>query len=108
MRPAVGVWYLLLYKLAMIAAHLFNVVLIWRILADWKPAQQVWGTLLYAWNPVVLLEFAGSAHNDVLMIYLVLVAIRCAQRDLRRRAIVALVIAALVKWIAIILLPIIC
>jgi hypothetical protein len=74
-------------------------------LADWKPAQQVWGTLLYAWNPLVLAEFAGSAHNDVLMLCLALVAIRCAQRQRWRRAIVALVAAALVKWIAIILLP---
>lgn len=98
-------WYLLMYKLAMIAVHLLSVVLIWRILGDWRPQQQVWGTLLYAWNPVVLAEFAGSAHNDVLMICLVLLAIRCAQRGFWRRAIVALVVAALVKWIAIILLP---
>lgn len=98
--------YLLLYKLAMIAAHLLSVLLIWRILGAWKPEQQVWGTLLYAWNPVVLAEFAGSAHNDVLMICLMLLALRWAQRGLWRRAIVALVAAALVKWIAIILLPI--
>jgi hypothetical protein len=48
-------WYLLIYKLAMICAHLVSVMLIWRILAVWKPAQQVWGTLLYAWTAVVLI-----------------------------------------------------
>jgi hypothetical protein len=101
-----GLWvYMLAYKLAMIGAHLVSVVLIWHILAAWRPAQQGWGTLLYAWNPVVLIEFAGGAHNDVLMICLILAGVYCAQRGFWRRALVALIGAALVKWIAIILLP---
>jgi hypothetical protein len=97
--------YVLAYKLLMVAAHLLGTVLIWRILGRWKPERQLYGTLLYAWNPVLLIEFALSAHNDVLMVALILLAALCASRGAWRWAIVALVAAALVKWVAALLLP---
>lgn len=101
-----GVWrYLLAYKLAMLAAHIASTLLIWRILPAGRPHYQLAGTLLYAWNPAVLIEFVASAHNDALMITLILLAVWCTQRGYWRWAVVALVAAALVKWIAAVLLP---
>src|SRR5215213_9949283 len=97
--------YLLAYKLAMLAAHIANTVLIWWITRAWKPWQQMYATLLYAWNPVALIEFVSSAHNDALMICLILLAVLCTQRGYWRSAVVALLAAALVKWIAALLLP---
>ncbi len=67
--------------------------------------QQVYAALLYAWNPVALIEFVGSAHNDVLMISLILLAVLCTQHGYWRSAIVVLLAAVLVKWIAVVLLP---
>ncbi|MDQ2995673.1 MAG: polyprenol phosphomannose-dependent alpha 1,6 mannosyltransferase MptB [Chloroflexota bacterium] len=105
-RTGGGLWlYLLAYKLTMLAAHLASTLLIWQIARAWKPGQQVYAALLYAWNPVVLIEFVGSAHNDALMICLVLLAVLCIQRGYWRSAVVALLAAALVKWIAVLLLP---
>jgi hypothetical protein len=105
-RAGGGLWlYLLAYKLVMLAAHMASTLLIWRILAAARPQYQLVGTLLYAWNPIVLIEFVASAHNDALMICLVLLAVLCTQRGHWRTAVVALVAAALVKWIAAILLP---
>lgn len=105
-RGGGAVWlYLLAYKLLVLGGHLLNVVLLWILLGRWKPRQQLAGTLLYAWNPLALIEFAGSAHNDALMLTGILIALLFAQRGAWRRAIVALVLAALVKWIAIVLLP---
>jgi hypothetical protein len=105
-RAGGALWlYLLAYKLAMVAAHLANAVLIWHIMRDWRPKQQVYATLLYAWNPIALIEFAGSAHNDVLMISLMLLAVLATQRGYWRMALVALLGAALIKWVAVLLLP---
>lgn len=98
--------YLLAYKLAMLMVHIANTVLIWRIMPAWKPEQQLYATLLYAWSPLALIEFLSSAHNDVLMIGLILLAVLCTQRGYWRTAAMALVAAALVKWIAIVLLPV--
>ncbi len=105
-RAGGSAWlYLLAYKLTMLAAHLVSTALIWQIMHAWKPGQQVYAALLYAWNPVALIEFIGSAHNDALMICLILLAVFCTQRGYWRSAIVALLVAALVKWIAVLLLP---
>jgi len=105
-RAGGGPWlYLLAYKLTMLAAHLASTALIWQIVRAWKPGQQGYAALLYAWNPVALLEFVGSAHNDALMICLILLAVLCTQRGYWRAALVALLAAALVKWIAVLLLP---
>ena len=97
--------YLLAYKLAMLAAHLANTVLIWLIMRAWRPGQQAYAALLYAWNPVALIEFVGSAHNDVLMICLILLAVVYIQRGYWRAAVLALLGAVLVKWIAVLLVP---
>src|SRR5215213_2875595 len=105
-RAGGALWlYLLAYKLAMLAAHLANTVLIWQIVRAWRPGQQRYAALLYAWNPVALIEFVGNAHNDVLMIGLILLAILCTQRGYWRLALLSLLAAALVKWVAVLLLP---
>ncbi|GIV96669.1 MAG: hypothetical protein KatS3mg057_1326 [Herpetosiphonaceae bacterium] len=97
--------YLLAYKGVALAAHLATAALIWDLLGRWRPEQQTWGTLLYAWNPLALHEAAGSAHNDAIMIALIVLGIWLADRGRWRRALVALLGAALIKWIAIVMLP---
>lgn len=93
------------YKLAAISLHLANTVILWSFLRRWKPEQQAWGTLMYAWNPLVLLEFAGSGHNDALLLTCLLLACWAAQRGAWQRAIVGLTGAALIKYIPLLLLP---
>ncbi len=97
--------YVCAYKLVAIGLHVTNTVLIWGLLGRWKPAQQTWGTLLYAWNPLALIEFAGSAHNDALQITCLMLALWAAQNGSWRRATARLSIAALVKYIPALLLP---
>jgi hypothetical protein len=97
--------YLLSYKLIALGCHLASATLLWSILGVWKPRQQVWGTLLYAWHPLALIEFAGSAHNDAVMIGLLLAGLWFAQRGRWRWAVGALVGATLIKWVAAVLLP---
>lgn len=101
-----GLWlYQLAYKLIGIISHLINIVLIWAILGRWKPQQQLWGAVLYGWNPLALIEFAGSAHNDTIMITLLLLAIWLHLLRRPYLAILALVSAALLKWVVAALLP---
>ncbi len=63
---------LLLFKGLAILAHLTNVVLIWYILERIAPTRRVLGTLLYAWNPLVLIELAGSGHSEGVLLFLLL------------------------------------
>ncbi len=66
---------LLIFKGAAILSHLVNCLLLWAILGKIAPARRTLGTLLYAWNPLVLLELAGSGHSDGVLITLFFLAI---------------------------------
>lgn len=61
---------LLLFKGLAVLSHLVNIVLVWNILAQNAPRRQVLGTLLYAWNPLVLIELAGSGHSEGVLLLL--------------------------------------
>ena len=61
---------LLLFKGLAILSHLVNIVLVWRILSSIAPKRRVLGALLYAWNPLILLELAGSGHSEGVLLFL--------------------------------------
>ena len=62
-----------LYRGLALFFHLANCLLIWVILAKLAPARRLGGTLLYAWNPLALIELAGYGYNDGLLIFFLLV-----------------------------------
>jgi hypothetical protein len=70
----VPVFSLLLFKGLALLAHLVNCVLIWGILSEIAPSRRILGTLLYAWNPLVVIELAGSGHNEGFLLVLFLLA----------------------------------
>ena len=65
---------LLLFKGVALLFHLLNCVLLWAILGRIAPARRLVGTLLYAWNPLALIELAGNGHNEAVLICLLLLA----------------------------------
>ena len=69
------------------------------------PERALAGTLLLAWNPIVLYETLGQGHNDAAMVFWILA---CAGFLAWRRytlALLALVAGALVKFVPLLLLP---
>lgn len=70
-----------------------------------RPGERLLGLYLWLWNPLVLWELAGAAHNDGWMLALVILALAC----LRRMPVLALVLltaAALLKYAALLLWPV--
>jgi hypothetical protein len=64
--------YVLAYKGLALASYLISTLTIAAILRRAAPERALSGTLLYAWNPLILLESLANAHNDALMIALIL------------------------------------
>jgi hypothetical protein len=63
------------YKLLMNAAQLANLALAWLLLGRILPTQRLTAFALFAWNPLVLFELSGNAHNDALMLTVLLLGL---------------------------------
>ncbi len=57
-----------IFKSLALLSHLINCVLIWAFLSKLAPARRLGGTILYAWNPLALIELAGNGHNEGFLI----------------------------------------
>ena len=76
------------------------------LLTTWLAARRrPFAAALVGWNPLVAVHFAGGGHNDALMMALVAVALAVSQRGRLQAAGVGWSLAILVKWAALVLLP---
>src|SRR5258706_5170708 len=69
-------------RLVGLAAHLCSTLLIWSIIGriqraqgQISPAKRTFATLAFAWNPLLLFEACVNAHNDAVLLLLVLLAV---------------------------------
>jgi hypothetical protein len=60
--------------------HLAVAALLWLALRDVPPIQRSARTLLWAWNPALLLISVADGHNDVLMLFWLLLGTLLVQR----------------------------
>jgi len=65
---------LLLFKGVGLLSHFINCLLVWAILGKIAPGRRLPGTLLYAWNPLAVIELAGSGHNEGILLTILLLA----------------------------------
>jgi alpha-1,6-mannosyltransferase len=66
------------YKVLMNGVHLINLALVWWLLGRTLPSQrraQLTAFTVFAWNPLVLFDVPGNAHNDALMVTLLLLGV---------------------------------
>lgn len=97
--------YVLLFKLLGLASHLANMLLIWGILGVIAPRRRLLGTLLYGWNPLCLLEFCASGHNDALMLTFLLAGVYLLVRRWEIPALLAFGLSIATKYVPLALLP---
>jgi alpha-1,6-mannosyltransferase len=66
------------YKLLLNGVHLVNLVLVWVLLLRLmpnRPRARLTAFTVFAWNPVMLFDGPGNAHNDILMVTLLLLGV---------------------------------
>src|SRR5215207_3119952 len=74
------------YRIAALAVHLGTTAALWAVLRRARPRNALSGTLFYAWNPLVLVEVVGNAHNDVLVGLFTVLLVGAAMRRAPTRA----------------------
>jgi hypothetical protein len=94
-------------KLIGLTSYLTALIAVWRILALTAPAQVLAGVVLLGWNPLVVVEWVGNGHNDVLMVALVLLGWWALARGRWLLMSLALTAAVLVKAIAVLAVPLV-
>lgn len=93
------------YRTAALVLHLLVAASVWYVLSRRRRRDAAAGTLFYAWNPLVLIEVVGNAHNDILVgLFAVLLVAAAAQRRWSSAAFFA-ACAVMVKPYAVLLLP---
>ena len=63
------------------------------------------GSAAFAWNPLILLESAGNGHNDILMVFFLLLAVYFAASDRPWLVIPALVLSISTKFVPVLVFP---
>lgn len=93
------------FKLLVVLAYGLGIFFTYGILRTVKPEWALRGTLLFAWNPLLLFEVAGNGHNDAIVVMFMLAAIYFLVRARRIVVLPALLAGALTKFVPILLVP---
>jgi alpha-1,6-mannosyltransferase len=92
-----------LMKAALVVCDLLTMVVLLAWLRDTR--RSPWLVLVYAWNPLVILEIAHSGHIDALGSLWIAVSAWMLSTNRGMRAAIAFVIAVAVKLLPIVLIP---
>jgi hypothetical protein len=80
--------------------------LLWWVLSWFRTADQLASWAMYAWNPLVLFDLVGGAHNDAAMVLLLLIGVGCIARPTgERTALLALTLSASIKYATGVVVP---
>ncbi len=96
---------LVLFKGLSVLCYAGSALLLYVILGKALPRYRVAGTLLFAWNPLVLMEFGGSGHNDIVMVFFAILAAWLVLNGRFALGLLAFTASMLIKIVTIFILP---
>jgi len=96
---------ILAFKILPGTFHLTSIVVVVSFLRRTQPRRTLSGALLLGWNPVLLYETWGNGHNDIAMIFWVLLATLLISQKKYSLGTLSLVAGMLIKFIPVLLIP---
>lgn len=94
------------FKLINIATVIAIGFFIYRTMLVRAPERALSASLLWLWNPLVLWEGVGNAHNDVIMMLPIAAALWAWETERIRWVLPLIVASALIKYVAIMVAPV--
>lgn len=94
-----------LFRLINLAMHVAIGYLLWKTAAFIPGAEPKLVMYLYAWNPLVVLQYLANSHNDLIMGALILLGFFLLCRKRPTWLLSVLVLAGFVKYAAFVLVP---
>lgn len=99
-------WNIFLYKILALVSFFGSAVLVNKILKDNKSKIIVPSMLLYLWSPIVVFEAVNNAHNDMFMVFLLILGIYLLKKKWYLLSMIVLLLSILVKYISLLIVPI--
>ncbi|MBU2229222.1 hypothetical protein KJ810_02330 [Patescibacteria group bacterium] len=99
-------WNIFLYKLLALFSFFAGACFLRKILQMISPDKKIGGLFLYLWNPLILFEAVNNAHNDMLMISIVLAAIYFLLKKKYSTSLLVLLLSVLLKYITLVIVPV--
>lgn len=90
-----------MFKLMVMASYLLTAYLIWQM-----SNKNVVSVVLFALNPLVLMESLISAHNDLVMMFFALLSFYLLKKRIGVPAVVSLMVSIGIKYATIVLVPV--
>jgi len=94
------------FKLLGVASAIAISWLVYQIVRDRQPEWALPAALFWLWNPLVLWDGIGNAHNDVTLMLPVIAALWAWQKRLDHWVIPLLLASVLIKYVTLILIPV--
>lgn len=94
------------HKFVVLIFNLGTMVLVYKILKKYFPDKLNFGLIFVFWNPLFILETVGSGHNDILMIFFIILSYLFFLQKRPLLVAVSLALAVNVKSAALLLAPI--
>jgi hypothetical protein len=83
---------------------LFDLGIIVILFMFLEKGRRLWA-VVYAWNPLCIVEFSGSGHNDSLMLFFLIGGLFLFERNIKKTGVLFLTGAFLSKFIPLVLAP---
>jgi hypothetical protein len=95
------------FKIVGVLGYLLTALFIGLTLREIAPRRLMLGVYLYAWNPFVVYLTGSGGHNDTVMTALMLLSVYCLVRRWYAASTLSALLGALVKFIPVLMIPII-
>ncbi len=95
----------MLFKILMAASYVGSVYMVQKILQQMKSPTVLFGTALFALNPLVIIESLVSAHNDIVMLFLLLFSLYLLLKKRYLFAVSIFLLSVGIKFASIFFLP---
>lgn len=94
-----------LLKLTMILFFLGSVFLTYQIVRLKFPEKATFYTLVVAWNPLLIFEVANNGHNDIIILFFILLTLYFLIRNAYTWMFSTLVVSVLIKFVTVLIIP---
>ena len=96
---------LILFKCGISSAIFGSAFLVWDTCRMLCPSRRHLGVFAFLWNPLILVEIASEGHNDIWMVFFILLTLNLAVRQKTVGSLLSLWLGVLCKYIPVIFLP---